>query len=86
MVSWNAQKKELWHLSIKDLQDKLHQMENQLMKDEMKSRGFVGDMGIPMNRNRVTNTKESHVDLKGLRHKIACLKTMLTVKLKPKAK
>lgn len=79
--SWNAEKKELWHLNTADLMEKLQQLKTQLMKEEMGSRGYSGDLRIPMHNERVSNTHEANFDLKGLRHKIACIKTMLHVKM-----
>lgn len=70
-LTWNAQKKELWKMPIEELEEKLNQLERQLMKDNVR----CGSSG-----KRVANTKESHVDLKGLRHKIACIKTIIKQK------
>ncbi len=81
--NWNAQKKELWKSPIKNLQKKLQELQTEKIRMEMRSRGYTGDMTIPISINRLGNTKESSVNLKGLRHKIAFIKTVLTVKLKP---
>lgn len=82
-LTWNGQKKEFWKLNVKELQAKLQELETQKVRAEMKARGFMGDFSFAMHHRRLANTKESHVDLKGLRHKIACIKTILHVKLKP---
>ena len=81
LISWNAQKKEMRGMDTKELMEKLQQLETEKVRMEMKSRGFGGDRGIPMSQRRMSNTKESHIDLKGLMHKIASIKTILYVKL-----
>ena len=78
--SWNAQKKELWKLPTNKLMLKLQELQTNLMKIEMKARGFGGDPSVPFLNNRIGNTTQEHWDIKGLRHKIACIKTMLNVK------
>lgn len=78
--NWNAQKKELWKMDTNELMKKIQELQKEKIKMEMRARGFVGDLSIPMSKNRLINTRQSHIDLKGLRHKIACIKTILTVK------
>lgn len=72
-LTWNAQKKDLWKENTKELMKKLQELETQLIKDTSK---------ITFGAHRVECTPDAHADLKGLRHKIACIKTMLNVKLK----
>jgi len=72
-LSWNAHKKELWKLNPSQLMEKLQELQTQLFKDNNK---------IRMGSKRQACTEKNHVDLKGLRHKIACIKTMLNVKLR----
>lgn len=81
--SWNAIKKDLWQMDVGELQKKLQELNNQRYKDEAKARGYSGDLRVPMHCGRVSNSHESSVNLKVLRHRIACIKTMLHVKLGP---
>lgn len=79
-LSWNVQKKELWRLNVKELEKKLIEMIKEKYSMEARSRGYTGDPVVPMSQHRVMNTQQSHVDIKGIRHKIACLKTMIREK------
>ena len=82
-LTWNGQKKEFWKMPIKELQEILQQLETQKMKEEMQSRRFLGDMQIPMTIKRQAKTKGDTFNLRETRHRIACIKTILNIKLKP---
>ena len=80
--NWNAQKKDLWKSPVKELQNKLNELQKEKMKAEMNARGFMGDISVPMKQDRIMNSKQSHVNLKNLRRKIAFIKNVLNLKLK----
>lgn len=80
-LSWNAEKKELWKMKSNDLMQRLQELQKDEMFQEMRSRGYTGDPYIPMSSNRMQNTHDCIVNIKQTRHKIACIKTMLNIKL-----
>lgn len=76
-LTWNAQKKELWKKNPAELMQKLQELETEKMKMEINTR--LG--GHMVNRANIADGKKNF-KIKDLRHKIACIKTMLNVKLK----
>ena len=58
-------------LSLKELNKKLEELRIQLFKDTAK---------CVKGSTRQINSKKSHVDLKGIRHKIAFIKTIINAK------
>lgn len=84
-LTWNGQKKLLWKMNVKELQEKLQQLETEKMKQEMQARRFLGDLAIPMMVNRQAKIKGDAFNLKEARHRIACIKTILNVKLHDRA-
>ena len=75
-LSWNAKKKELWKSSQKDLLIKLQELEKEKFKMEITSR----NNGHSSTR-QINTTGNKFNMLKELRHRIACIKTMLHVKM-----
>lgn len=72
-LSWNAQKKELWKKSTNELQQKLQEIQHEILIQEKEIRGG--------GYKRMANYKSLSVNLKRDRHRVACIKTMLHVKL-----
>ena len=74
-VSWLAKKKELWKMPVAKLMEVLKEFEKEKMKLEYKLRqdGYLND--------RIATPKEFRGNLKQVRKQIACVKTMLNVKL-----
>ena len=81
-LTLNGQKKLLWKLDVKELQERLQQLETQKIREEMQSRRFLGDLSIPMTIQRQAKIKGDTFNLKNTRHLIAFIKTILNIKLK----
>ena len=77
MENMTAQKKLLSLMSVKELQERLHQLEIKKMKEEMQSRRFLGSLDIPMVVNRGAKIKGDNFNLKNTRRMIAFIKTRL---------
>lgn len=73
-LSWNAQKKEFWKMNTRDLMKKLQELETILFKKNMDA--------FKRHKRRQAYVKGDRLSIKDLRHKVACLKTILNVKLK----
>lgn len=56
---------------LEELRKRLEELKTEKMRQEMKARGFAGDLEIPMSKNRMANTHEAYVNLKKVRHQIA---------------
>ncbi len=73
ILKWNAIKKELWKLNVSDLQIKLQEILTERQKVEVTVR-------IGHKKRQVYHEKDKF-NLKNLNKRIACIKTMLHVKL-----
>ena len=71
-MNWTPWKKELWQMPVEELNKKLEELQKEKFKAEIQARGA--------GRKRMNNTAASHVDIKGIRHRIACIKTILNTK------
>ena len=79
-----TQKEELRTLSIEKLEINLNELEMQKMKLEMAARNYLGDLRVPMTVNRNMNSMARDkvgYDIKGLRHKIACVASIINEKI-----
>ena len=81
-LTWNGMKKQLWKAPIKELQEKLEELKKEKIMAEMVSRGYSGDPQVPMSLGRKATESKHPVNLKNIRHRIACIKTMLKVRQK----
>lgn len=70
-------------MDVSELQNRLKQLETQKMKEEMQSRRFLGDLNIPMMRDRQAKTKGDNFNVGNTKRYIALIKTILNIKLKP---
>jgi len=70
--TWLATKKTLWKLDTKDLKEKLKQLEKELWDEQRKA--------ISYGNKRMMALRTKHPNLKELRHRIACVKTIIKVK------
>ena len=80
-LSWNAQKKELWKLKPNVLMEKLQELQTEKMKLEVTLR-MGGKTSKRYGYHSVSKQGYNvFSNLKNIRHRIGCIKTMLNVKL-----
>ena len=59
---------------------RLAELQLEKMNQEMRARGYTGDMLVPMLKHRIANEHGASVDLKNLRHQIAFIKQTIKEK------
>ena len=71
-LTWNAQKKELWIMNMKDLREKLKELQDRLFKDETEARAGGSSRMQYQNKNTFM--------IGELRKRIACVINIIKVR------
>lgn len=73
-------RQEVRAFGLEEIRNRLKELQKEKMNQEMRVRGYTGDMLVPMLKNRIANEHGASVDLKNVRHQIAFIKQTIKEK------